>query len=276
MFNTKQIFSPATFFKGLAFLFIAGFAGSCVSPKKLTENAVYFRNTSDSALNATALSYEATIQKGDILYIGVLTANEASSQLFNQQNFYAGAATGAANIASNPAIGYLVDENGMISFPTVGQISVSGMKKTVLSEMLTKKVREYVSDAVLSVRVLNFKVTVLGEVANPGSFSIPSERVNILDVIGLAGDLTVFGRRDNVRIIREVNGKLESGIIDLNQGQVFSSPYYYLRQNDIVYVEMNNRKMVNADQTNSRNLSLALGALSAISLIITLATRFNN
>ena len=243
---------------------------SCISNKKLTDQAVYFKNVSDSVLQTTASSYRSEIQKGDILYIGVLSSNEATTKLFNMQNFYAGAETGSANMASNPAVGYLVDENGEIRFPFVGQMHVAGMNKSALTDSLTVKVREYASDAVVIIRVMNFKVTILGEVQAPGSYTIPSERVTILDVIGLAGDLTVFGKRNNVRVIREFNGKREMGTINLNDGRIFNSPYYYLRQNDIVYVEMNDRKIVNADQTNNRNLSLALGALSAISLIVTL------
>ena len=258
--------------KFLVPVLILALLSSCISNKELTRQAVYFRNVSDSLLQSSAPTYRSEIQKGDILYIGVLSANEASTKLFNQQNFYAGAETGAANIASNPAVGYLVDENGEITFPFLGQLHVAGMNKSVLTDSLTSKVRQYASDAVVTIRVMNFKITVLGEVKAPGSYSIPSERVTILDVLGLAGDLTVFGKRNNVRIIREFNGKREMGTINLNDGQIFNSPYFYLRQNDIVYVEMNDRKIVNADQTNSRNLSLILGGLSAISLIITLAT----
>lgn len=257
----------------LPILVIALFT-SCVSNKELTDQALYFKNINDSILKSSDQSFKSEVQKGDILYIGVLTANEESVKLFNQQNFYAGAQSGAA-MASNPAVGYLVDENGDITFPFLGKVKVAGMSKTALTEMLTQKVREYVSDAVLSIRVMNFKVTVLGEVQSPGSFSIPSERVTILDVIGLAGDLTIFGKRNNVRVIREINGKRETGTVNLNDGRIFESPYFFLRQNDIVYVEMNNRKVINADQTNSRNFSYVLGALSAVTLLITLITNIN-
>ena len=243
---------------------------SCVSNKELTSQALYFKNISDSLLKNSSQTYSSEIQNGDILYIGVLSSNESSIKIFNQQNFYAGAQTGA--VSSNPAVGYLVNEKGEISFPMVGIMKVAGMNKSTLTNILTEKVRTYISDAVISVRIMNFKVTVLGEVKMPGSYSIPSERVTILDVLGLAGDLTVFGKRNNIRVIRETNGVRETGTVNLNDGKIFNSPYYFLRQNDIVYVEMNDRKINNADQTNSRNLSLVLGALSAISIIVTLAT----
>src|SRR5690606_37205470 len=172
-----------------------------------------------------------------------------------------------ANMVDNPALGYLVDENGEINFPFIGKMVVAGMSKTALTDTLTARIRRDVADAVVAIRVMNYKITVLGEVNAPGSYTIPSERVSVLDVIGLAGDLTIFGRRDNVKVIREFNGKREMGVLNLNDGNIFNSPYFYLRQNDIVYVEMNNRKVVNADQTNFRTLSLVTGALSAISLI---------
>lgn len=251
---------------------------SCVSNKELTQRSIYFKQVTDSLLSASAPTYQSEIQKGDILYIGVHTANEASAQLYNQQNFYAGS-TGAptsANMANNPALGYLVNEAGEINFPFIGTMTVAGMSKTALTDSLTARIRRDVSDAVVTIRVMNYKITVLGEVQAPGSYTIPSERVSILDVLGLAGDLTIFGKRDNVKVIREFNGKREMGELNLNDGNIFNSPYFYLRQNDIVYVEMNNRKVANADQTNIRTVSLITGALSAVSLIITLATRFNN
>lgn len=254
----------------LALIFVMG---SCTSYKELTKNAIYFQNTTDSMLKSTSVDYTSRIQKGDILYIGVNTANEESSKLFNQQNFYAGstnAASGGAT-ASN-AVGYLVDDKGEIAFPYVGKMQVAGLSKTEFSDSLTLKIRQYVTDAIVSVRVLNYKITVLGEVTKPGSYSIPSERVSVLDAIGLAGDLTAFGRRDNIKVIREVNGERTIGELNIAKGNFFSSPYYYLQQNDVVYVEMTDRKMKNVDQTNFRNISIALGAISAIALIVTTIT----
>jgi polysaccharide biosynthesis/export protein len=248
------------------------FLYSCTSYKDLTKNAVYFQNTSDSLLKASSVDYTSRIQKGDILYIAVNTANEESSKLFNQQNFYAGSTTPTGAATSSNAVGYLVDDRGQISFPFVGNINVAGLSKTAFADTLTNRVRQYVSDAIVSVRVLNYKITVLGEVTRPGSYSIPSERVSVLDALGLAGDLTIFGRRDNVKIIREVNGQRSIGELNLAKGNIFSSPYYYLQQNDVVYVELNDRKMKNVDQANMRNVSIALGVISAVALIVTTIT----
>ncbi|NML19618.1 sugar transporter [Pseudoflavitalea sp. G-6-1-2] len=222
------------------------------------------------------VQYEPRIQKGDILYIVVNTANESSALLLNQPNFYGASSSAGASSSSsgNTITGYLVDDNGTIIFPLIGKLNVAGMTKAALTDTITNKVKQIAVDAIVSVRLLNYRVTVLGEVAKPGTYSIPSERVTILDAIGLAGDLTVFGKRNNIKIMRETDGKREMGTLDLNNGDIFSSPYYFLRQNDIVYVEMNSRKMQNADQTNVRNLSLGLGIISAVSLIITTITRF--
>lgn len=245
---------------------------SCVSNKELTSKAVYFKNANDSSIRKTVIEFEPRLQKGDILYIGVTTANDASAKLFNLPNFYASSVT--AGGGGGNTSGYLIDESGDIIFPMIGRLHVDGMTKINLTDTLTRKVREYASDAIISVRLINYKVTVLGEVAKPGSFSIPSERVTVLEALGLAGDLTSFGKRDNIRVIRETNQGREMGQLNLNDGNIFSSPYYYLRQNDVVYVEMNNRKMANVDQTNARTLSIGLGIVSAISLIVATITRF--
>ena len=241
---------------------------SCVNTKKLSQEAVYFQNVTDSSLRNSIVNYESIIQKGDILGIKVMTANESSSRIFNQQTMSVATAANAASGAADGSSGYLVDNEGNISFPLIGKVHVAGSTASRITDTLTGLIKPILSDAIVSIRLLNFKITVLGEVLKPGSMAIPNERVTILDAIGLAGDLTVFGRRDNIKIIREVNGKREMGILDIKKGDIFDSPYYYLRQNDIVYVEMNNRKMGNADQTNVRTFSIILGAITAIALIV--------
>lgn len=244
---------------------------SCASSKKLTERAVYFKNISDSALALTSPEYEPVLQKGDILYIGVITSNEKSSKLFNMPNFYAGTDNTPVNngsSTSSPTQGYLIDEAGMITFPLLGKFKADGITKAVLTDTISNRIKLYVDSAIVSIRLLNYRVTVLGEVMRPGTYSIPSERVSILDAIGLAGDLTIYGRRDNIRVIRNMNGVRQTSTLNLNSGNIFASPYFYLRQNDIVYVELNERKIPNTDQANIRNISLALGIISAISVVI--------
>jgi polysaccharide biosynthesis/export protein len=240
---------------------------SCVGTKKISKESVYFQQLNDSLLRTSTASFQSILQPGDLLYIGVNTTNEASAKVLNQQNFYGGivASGGSANTNS---IGYLVDENGKVRFPYIGQIKVSGMSRNEASDHITQALKPYVSDAIVSVRILNYKITVLGEVTRPGTISVPNERVTILDAIGLAGDLTPFAKRNNIRVIRETNGKRITGEVDLKSGNIFNSPFFYLQQNDVVYVEMNERKMANVDQASVRNVSLALAAVSAIALVI--------
>jgi polysaccharide export outer membrane protein len=241
---------------------------SCVNSKKLSQEAIYFQNVTDSSLRNSVVNYESVIQKGDILGIKVMTANESSSRIFNQQTLSVTPTANAGSGVAESSVGYLVDNEGNISLPLIGKVHIAGSTAAAATDTLTSLIRPILTDAIVSIRLLNFKITVLGEVLKPGSMAIPSERVTILDAIGLAGDLTVFGRRDNIKVIRDVNGKREMGILDIKKGDIFDSPYYYLRQNDIVYVEMNNRKMGNADQTNVRNLSIVLAAVTAIALIV--------
>ncbi len=255
----------------LCIVVIGLFFVSCTSSKALTDRTIYFKNISDSALQLASRQYEPRIQKGDILYIGVFTPNEKSAQLFNQPNFYAGSdrmsGGGGANSAG-PTQGYLVNEKGNIVFPYLGTMYVAGLTKQGLSELVTTSITRYLDSAIVSVRLLNYRVTVLGEVARPGTFSIPSERVSILDAIGMAGDLTVYGKRNNVRIIRNTGDTLHTATLDLNAGNIFASPYFYLQPNDVVYVEMNERKIPNTDMADIRRVSFALSILSAVGVII--------
>lgn len=243
---------------------------ACTSNKKLTQRSVYFRNISDSMLKGAVTEYEPVLQKGDILYIGVVTPNEKSAKMFNMPNFYAGSDNvNSGNTGGGASTqGYLVDERGDITFPFLGKVPAAGLTKATLTDNISKGVKQYVDSSIVTIRLLNYRITILGEVTKPGTYSIPSERVTILDAIGLAGDLNIYGRRDNIKVIRTVNGVREMGTLNLNTGDIFKSPFFYLRQNDFVYIEMNDRKIPNTDQANIRNISLALGIISAVSVVI--------
>lgn len=243
---------------------------ACVSSKKLTEKSLYFRNISDSMLQQRSIEYEPILQKGDILSIGVITPNERSFRMFNQSNSYgaSGSVSDASAGVGGSSQGYLVNEKGLITFPYLGQVKAEGLTRTALSDTISNRLHQYIDSPIVSIRLLNYRITVLGEVTRPGTFSIPSERVSILDAIGLAGDLTIYGRRNNIRIIRNINGIRQTSILDLNAGNIFDSPFFYLRQNDIVYIEMNERKIPNSDQASLRNVSIALGIISALGVVI--------
>lgn len=249
---------------------LTSFFTACVSNKELTKKSLYFREISDSILHKTSVEYEPVFQKGDILSISVITPNELSSKLFNQSGYLNSSQSVAGEMTQgNPVTGgYLVNEKGNIIFPYLGQVRASGLTRLALTDTLSERLKYYVDSAIVSIRMLNYRVTVLGEVMRPGTFSIPSERVTVLDAVGLAGDLTIYGKRNNIRVIRNTNGIRETGTLDLNKGDIFNSPFFYLRQNDIVYVEMNERKIPNTDQASLRNVSIALGIISAIGVII--------
>lgn len=235
---------------------------ACKTPQKLA----YFEGDLQSPEFAQVSDVEPVIQKGDILYISVSSANVAASAEFNMQN-YNSAAPSATSLQSAPP-GYVVDASGLVLFPVIGGLPAAGKTKKQFSEELTASLKKYLVDPVVLVRFLNYKVTVLGEVSRPGTFNIPGERVNILEALGLAGDITVFGKREKVLVIREQNGKRQFERIDLTKPDVFKSQFYNLQQNDVVYVETTNKKLRNQDQTTARDIGIGLSVLTTIALII--------
>lgn len=249
------------------------FLFSCVSSKERTQELIYFKNLKDSALNKVMFT-EPTFQKGDMIYITVSTEDKKTNEAFNMPNIVAGG--GQAANANTPGVGYLVDERGQIRLPIIGTLQVEGITKEQLKQKVNQEIARFAKDEtpVVTIRWLNFRVSLLGEVNRPGTYPLSNEKVSVLDAISLAGDLTMYGKRDNIRIIRESNGKREIGLLNLNDGNIFSSPYFYLRQNDIVYVEMNDRKVINTDQTTVRNIGIAATIISTLSLVLTLILQF--
>lgn len=168
---------------------------------------------------------------------------------------------------------YIVDKQGFINFPTLGKIHVEGMTLTGLADYLTEKISEKVIDPHVTVELTNFHVNVTGEVRNPGVQLVTGERYSVLDAITAAGDLNVFGVRNNVLLIREVDGQREFHRLNLNSKDVFESPYFYLKQNDVIYVEPNDVREANArtDQERQFKLSMVSVVVSAASVIASLA-----
>ncbi len=217
----------------LLFLFVASIL-SCTSSKKV----VYFNDMADTtagSLGIAQINFESPIQKNDQLWITVGGSNPLDLVQLNSAN---GMGTGVASAATTgTAIGYLVEADGSIKIPYVGKLTAEGLTRLQLENKLTDLFKDYTKNPVVNVRFLNYSFSVMGEVNNRGRFNMSSERVTILEAISLAGDLTDLGRRDNVLLVREVNGERSFARVNLLSKNLFNSPYYYLKTNDVVYVE---------------------------------------
>jgi polysaccharide export outer membrane protein len=165
----------------------------------------------------------------------------------------------------------VVDFEGNIDFPVVGKIKISGLKRSEATQLLKSKLEPYVQNPTILFKILNYKITVLGDVRNPGTFTIPNEKVTIFEAIGIAGDLLITGKRNNVKVIRESDTGRKEFIVDLTSSDVFNSPVFYLQQNDLVYVEPN-RSKINSSIINTSNVSLVL---SSVSVLLTIIFLFN-
>lgn len=219
------------------------------------------------------------IQKGDLISIIVYSDNPQATAIYNQSliTVATGAGGGAASEPGGAAMsggalsspGYLVDETGNIEFQELGTLHVEGLTRTALKDTLTARLKEYLKNPYFNIRFLNYKFSMLGELTRPGTYTIPGEHINILEALGLAGDITVYGRRDNVLVIREVNGKREWGRLDLTKPEVMASPYFYLQQNDVVIVDPNKSKAASGDLT-VRNISIAATVVTTLAVIISL------
>ncbi|MDP2525768.1 polysaccharide biosynthesis/export family protein [Maribacter dokdonensis] len=230
-------------------------------------NLGYFSNYGDEKLlteDITLKPKQPIIQPGDLLQISVTDANPAAAAPFNRISSNT-ASSNAATTSSQE--GYLVDENGIIDFPILGRIKIGGQTKAEAKLSLTNLLTNYLGNPMVSIRYLNYRITVLGEVRSPNTFLVPSERINLIEALGLAGDLTIYGKRENIKIINEANGVRTIAQLDLNDKTILDSPYFYLQPNDIVYVEPVTARKDQSSLTRS-NISLALAIISAASLVL--------
>jgi polysaccharide export outer membrane protein len=230
---------------------------SCGSTKKM----VYFQDTETVQLNETVVNFEPKIQVGDVLSINVSTIEAEAAIPFN---LYETPIIG--NGVSNAIpLTYLVNAAGEIYFPVIGKLNVEGFTTMEINDKLTTAIEAYIKQPIINIRLTNFRVTIMGEVKNPGTYAVPNERISILEAIGLAGDLTIQGKRKNVTLIREQNEQRQFVNIDLTNKQLFSSPYFYLAQNDVIYVEPNKTR-VNASAVGPNTGVI----VSSVSILITL------
>ena len=214
---------------------------ACSAPQK----TIYFAENTPNDVSVQVQRMERlkeiTVQPEDILAIHVTTisslAEKTPVSIFNDggTTFNISASSGAGGGTQNT--GYLVDPNGLIDFPVVGKIKVEGLTLRQVKDVVAQKLKDYVKDPVVEARILNYKVTVLGEVSHPGTVTAPNHKLSVIDAIAAAGDIPITGRKDNILIVRENEGTREFARLNLNSKNVFMSPYYYLKQDDIVYVE---------------------------------------
>ena len=240
-------------------IFLIGSLTSCLNTRKVA----YFNDVKDSTLITSKEGLEPLIQKKDILSISVSSLSNSANIIFNAPNL------GASTNNSSQTAGYLVGQEGTIKFPMLGDIPAAGLTQKQLEDNLTKMLidKKLLFDPIVTTRFLNFRVTVLGEVNRPGVVYVPSEQINILEAIGQAGDLTIYALRDNVILVRQEGpGKLVKRL-NLNSSTILSSPYFFLKSNDILYIEPGKAKVAGTNQTR-QVLPIILSGISVIVIIL--------
>jgi len=263
----KRMNIKNTPFLALAMLLI--FA-SCGSKKDI----VYFQD---------ALNYETIVDDNvfvtkfkvdDLLSIHVSSKTPTADQSLDPSkpfNIYRGSQEGGVRPEQ---LDYLVDLEGMIDFPVLGRLKVVGLSPDDLRNMLKEELSEYLSDPIINIRLKNFEVTVNGEVNRPGTYRVNGERINMLEALGLAGDLKITGRRDNILVIRDFNGTKVYSKIDITSKTAMTSPAFYLTQNDIIYVEPNSSAITSSKLDNRANIAVSIASVLITSTVL-LLTRSN-
>ena len=246
---------------------------SCTSKKKLD----YLQNIESVALEASMKNAKSTIQPNDQLVIMVTAKDMDVVKPFNQ-NFSSGqilqyslpsnnAPDQSQTSVSGPT--YVVDSQGNIEFPVIGKINTENKTTEELRDILKKEISKYVVNPQVSVRNTNYKITVLGEVNRPGTYNIQDARTTLLEVLGLAGDLTIYGNREDVLVLRNIDGTMTKERIDLTKADFINSPYFYLKQNDVIIVSPNETKQKSArlDPNAGIYISVASIVVTILALI---------
>lgn len=256
--------SNSRIYKGVAILLLAFQLSSCVNTRKAT----YFNDVGNLSFPEIFEDGDPILQENDILSISVSSLNPEAAKIFNATNVTA-TQTSSSTGTTTQASGYLIDKEGIIRFPLLGRIKAAGMSKKGLREEITQQLidKKLLLDPIVDVRFLNYRVSVLGEVKNPSVLTIPNEKVTILEALGLAGDLTIYARRDNVLLIRNEDGIKKTRRIDLTSGEIFTSPYYYLRSNDVIYVQPNKSKVASSGRA-TQWLPVVISALSLVIVVL--------
>lgn len=276
----KPLLKRLSFLATVLYLFFSLF--SCNTTKRIK----YFQDIPDSGQTKTIAKAEYTdpiIRSGDILNVIIETIDPLATSSVNTGNISAGnmsnggaasgilAAISGGNQTQQPVSGFLVDKNGVIEIPIIGKVTVAGLTTDQIKNSIYTLSLKYFKDPTIVVRLANFKVSVTGEVLKPGQYIMPDEKETILDAITMAGDLTIFGKRENVLLIREnADGSKTPYRINLKKSNIMSEPYYYLRQNDLIYVEPRKAKSDATDAAQAKYITIAG---SILSILLVIATR---
>jgi polysaccharide export outer membrane protein len=248
--------------KAIPFFFIF-LIFSCAPREKI----VYYQNI-DTISKEKSNSYEIKLQPDDLLLIIVSAEDPEIAIPFNLKSISV-VNPNRQDIARGQETMqlYLVDANGFIDFPVLGKIKVGGLTRSEALLLFQQKIAAYIKNPIVNLRIMNFKVSIQGEVTLPGTYPIASERVTLIEALSMAKDLTIYGKRDNILIIREINGVKSYNRVDITKADFINSPFYYLAQNDVVYVEPNKNKV------NGSAIGTNTGVIISItSLVITLIT----
>tara|TARA_B100001287_G_C22645528_1_gene512469 strand:+ start:744 stop:1526 length:783 start_codon:yes stop_codon:yes gene_type:complete len=246
------------------YLFIGGlFLFASCAPTEI----IRFNKKSDSKYSKTynpQINHQPVFQKNDIIQITLISNNEEFSKLFstaldngvrNQQTYTSGVSA---------MKGFIVQQDGTINVPYVGELVVHNRTREDVIKELSEKLKIYIKEPVVQLKILNFKITVLGDVKNPGTFSIPNEKITFTEALGIAGDLNITADIKEIKVLREKKDFVEEAVIDLSTNELFYSPYFLLKQNDIIYVPPNKAKSRTAKYS-----PIYIPLLTSISLLLT-------
>src|SRR5258706_6241939 len=265
----RYLFSAVVFFS-LVFCFT-----SCTPYKHFA----YFEDLPDTAkpvLARTVPFRDPVIASGDLLSITIQTIDNDVSALLNNSYSVNGGSTSVPVLGSSATgngtqqipNGYLVDKNGDVTLPFVGNIHITGMTTAEAKDAVAKEVNKYFNNAVVNVRFANFKITVLGEVVRPSTYIVPNEKINVFDALGMAGDITVYGRRDNVVLVRDTLDEKKVIRINMNSTDLISSPWFYLQPNDVIYVTPSKTKIAATDAYRNRSITIIAAGISLLTLLV--------
>lgn len=258
------------------FAFFCGLMCACSVPK----DVVYFQGIDDLSpeqLAKMSQTYVTKITSDDLLSINVTAWDPAAVTPFNPPVF-AYSTQGEQPLAvSESMYTYLVDKDGYINFPVIGKVHVAGLTRQEIASEMEKMISKYVDNPLVNVQLLNFKVTVMGEVSRPGSFTVKNDRLSILDAIGMVGDLPITANRKNILVIRDENGRKETYRLDITSPTIFESPCFYMKQNDVVYVEpIKNKQRSRTSSDRSFTMSVLTSVISSISIITSMVITIVN